>query len=189
MRDQQWLFFKATLTDPYVDELIRHMEKTYTPIDASVGFKEEAKNKSDIRVSEVRWIDVNREKTMSDMLWTYINRANRDSFDVDVRYLNEVQYTTYDGDKQAHYDWHHDVDFKNNQPYHRKLSLTLQLSNPDEYEGGDFEFDGDIDQLPPEYKEKGTILIFPSFYRHRVSPVTQGTRKALVAWFEGPHWR
>ena len=58
-----------------------------------------------------------------------------------------------------------------------------------DYEGGNFEFDGDIDQLPPEHKEKGTVIVFPSFYRHRVTPVTKGTRKVLVAWFEGPHWR
>lgn len=188
MREQQWLFFRAHLTTDYVDELCKHIERTYESQDASVGFNKEAK-KTDYRESEVRWLNVNREKNMTDLLWSYVDRANRDSFDVDVRYLNEVQYTTYHGTKKGHYDWHHDVDFRNSQPYHRKLSMTVQLSDPSEYEGGEFEFDGDIDPLPPEHKEKGTVLVFPSFYRHRVKPVTKGTRKSLVAWFEGPHWR
>ena len=188
MREQQWLFFRANLSTRYVDELCTHLEKSYEPQEASIGFKNEAQ-KSDYRESEIRWIDVNREKNMSELLWTYVNRANRDSFDVDVRYLHEVQYTTYYGNNNGRYDWHHDVDFRNNQPYHRKLSVTVQLSDASEDEGGDFEFDGDIDQLPPEHKEKGTVLIFPSFDVHRVKPVTKGVRKSLVAWFEGPHWR
>ena len=188
MRHEQWLFFRASLSDNWVDDFCSHIEQTYHSQDASVGFKDEAE-KTSYRESKVRWIDVNKEKSMVETLWSYVNRANRDSFDVDVRYLNEVQYTTYYGTNKGHYDWHHDVDFRNNQPYHRKLSVTVQLSDASEYEGGDFEFDGDIDQLPPEHKEKGTVLVFPSFYRHRVKPVTKGTRKSLVAWFEGPHWR
>jgi len=188
MRHEQWLFFRANLNDEWVNNFTSHIENTYTPIDASVGFEDDAKL-SDIRESEVRWVDVHREKEMTDILWSYVNRANRDSFDVDVRYVNEVQYTTYYGAKKGHYSWHHDVNWKSIAPYHRKLSVTVQLSSPDEYEGGDFEFDSDIDQLPPEHKEKGTVLVFPSFLRHRVKPITKGTRKALVAWFEGPHWR
>ena len=188
MTNQQWLFFRSVLPHNWVDEFCAHVENTYKAKDAQVGYGDDAE-KTDYRESEVRWVDAQKEQQMSQMLWTYIDRANRDAFDVDVRYLNQVQYTTYYGHNKGYYHWHHDVDFKTSQAFHRKLSITVQLSDPDEYEGGDFEFDGDIDQLPPEHKEKGTVLVFPSFYRHRVKPVTKGTRKSLVAWFEGPHWR
>ena len=188
MTNQQWLFFRSVLPHSWIDEFCTHVEKTYEAKDAKVGYDDEAE-KTSYRESEVRWVDTQAEAQMSQMLWTYIDRANRDAFDVDVRYLNQVQYTTYYGDKKGHYHWHHDVDWKNTQAFHRKLSVTVQLSSPDEYEGGEFEFDGDIDQLPPEHKEKGTVLVFPSFYRHRVKPITKGVRKSLVAWFEGPHWR
>ena len=83
----------------------------------------------------------------------------------------------------------HDVDFKNSQPYHRKLSLTLQLSDPKDYTGGEFEFESEIEPLPPQHTKKGTVLVFPSFYKHQVKPVTSGTRHSLVTWVEGPHWR
>ena len=69
------------------------------------------------------------------------------------------------------------------------MSVTIQLSDPKDYEGGEFEFESGIDQLPPEHTEKGTVLIFPSFYKHQVRPITKGTRHALVSWIEGPHWR
>ena len=46
-----------------------------------------------------------------------------------------------------------------------------------------------FNKLPEEYSEKGTVLIFPSFYKHQVQPVTSGTRHSLVTWVEGPHWR
>lgn len=188
MTNQQWLFFRSVLPHSWIDEFCNHVEKTYSAQDAMVGYDDEAE-KTSYRESEVRWVDTQAEAQMSQMLWTYIDRANRDAFDIDVRYLNQVQYTTYYGDKKGHYHWHHDVDWRSTQPFHRKLSVTVQLSDPNEYEGGDFEFDGDIDQLPPEHKEKGTVLVFPSFYRHRVKPITKGIRKSLVAWFEGPHWR
>ena len=51
------------------------------------------------------------------------------------------------------------------------------------------QFESGIDELPEEVEEKGTVLIFPSFYKHQVNPVTSGTRHSLVTWVEGPHWR
>ena len=75
---------------------------------------------------------------------------------------------------------------------HRKLSMTIQLSDPDDYEGGDFVFNvNQIGQSPDreQLRKKGTVLVFPSFIMHGVKPVTKGTRKSLVSWIEGPTWR
>jgi PKHD-type hydroxylase len=72
----------------------------------------------------------------------------------------------------------------------RKLSLIIQLTDPSEYEGGDFQFDSDIPQPDPaEIKQRGTVIVFPSFLRHRVTPVTSGVRRSLVSWVEGPKFR
>ena len=86
----------------------------------------------------------------------------------------------------------------------RKLSCTIQLSDPDEYEGGHFqwldattEFDrmqdsstinmtNAIQTVPFSMKQKGTIILFPSFLHHQVTPVLRGQRKSLVTWFIGP---
>ena len=56
-----------------------------------------------------------------------------------------------------------------------------------EYEGGDFEFD-EV-KTTADFRSKGTVLVFPSYLRHRVLPVTSGIRRSLVAWFVGPRWK
>jgi PKHD-type hydroxylase len=63
------------------------------------------------------------------------------------------------------------------------------LSDPSDYEGGRFEFDNTLPQLPDEAFKKGSVIVFPSFHKHRVTPVTSGIRHSLVTWVEGPHWR
>ena len=188
MRHEQWLYFKGTLDSQWCDDFVKYCTDSYEPVESTIGFNKQSA-KSDYRECDIRWLDSSREKELTTMLWSYVDRANRDSFDVDVRYINELQFTTYKGKNEGRYGWHHDVDFKNPLPHHRKLSLTLQLSDPSEYEGGEFEFENGIDKLPDDVKEKGTVLIFPSFYKHQVKPVTSGTRHSLVTWVEGPHWR
>ena len=81
---------------------------------------------------------------------------------------------------------HHDVQWNGQSAFDRKLSVTVQLSDGDEYEGGDVEFD-EV-KTNADFRSKGTVLIFPSYLRHRIHPITSGTRRALVAWFFGPSW-
>ena len=188
MRHEQWLYFKSAIDSDWCDKFVKHATESYEPQPATIGFKNDL-TKSDYRECDIRWLEPNIETELVDTLWRYVDRANRDSFDVDVRYINELQFTTYKGKNEGRYGWHHDVDFKNPLPHHRKLSVTIQLSDPKDYEGGEFEFEKGIDELPIEVKEKGTVLIFPSFYQHQVTPVTSGTRHSLVTWVEGPHWR
>lgn len=100
----------------------------------------------------------------------------------------EVQYTEYHASEGGKYDWHHDVDWNSTANTDRKLSLTIQLSHPSEYDGGDFEF-SEVTALPDYAKEQGTVMVFPSYLAHRVTPLTRGIRRSLVAWFSGPTWR
>ena len=62
----------------------------------------------------------------------------------------------------------------------------MQLSDPTDYEGGDFIF-SEV-ETPANSKQKGTVLIFPSYLSHKVLPITSGVRRSLEAWFEGPRW-
>lgn len=95
-----------------------------------------------------------------------------------------LQYTVYNAG--GYYRWHMDMGPQTVAP--RKLSLTVQLSEPESYEGGDFEIRmGEKDLALP--KGIGTVLAFPSFMLHRVTPITRGTRRSLVAWAHGPQFR
>ena len=121
------------------------------------------------------------------------------------------QYTTYEYRPDApvtgdFYTWHLDA---SDRPQSeggriRKLSSTVQLSDPEDYEGGDFdyiEYHGIFDRLdiydtvidigkfkksiPFSAKAKGSLIVFPSDTYHQVTPVTRGVRKSLVSWFHG----
>jgi PKHD-type hydroxylase len=73
-------------------------------------------------------------------------------------------------------------------PY-RKLSFSIQLSNPNDYEGSELQINtgGPIYNTVP--KEQGTLVAFPSFIMHKVTPLTRGKRYSLVAWIHGPNWK
>ena len=68
----------------------------------------------------------------------------------------------------------------------RKLSITIILSDSIEYDGGEFVFEKGGDEV---FKNQGTVIVFPSFIRHRVNPVTKGIRYSLVNWFTGPAFK
>lgn len=77
----------------------------------------------------------------------------------------------------------------------RKLSVTVNLSHPDEYEGGNLRFDcgphtrGDRFVECEEIRPRGSIVVFPSHIYHQVTPVESGTRRSLVMWSLGPPFR
>lgn len=112
-------------------------------------------------------------------------QVNNERFWFDILGFHQnLQLTNYSvGD---HFNWHQD--FGRGEISDRKISLTVQLSDPDEYEGGDLEFmiNHKVVQVP---REKGTIIIFPSYILHRVTPITRGTRKSIVGWVAGPPFR
>lgn len=94
-----------------------------------------------------------------------------------------LQVATYTNG--GHYGWHLDIGKAGMST--RKLSVSVQLTDAHEYQGGDLEFFCLEDPNVP--KSIGSMIIFPSFLPHRVAPVTSGTRKSLVAWIHGPSFR
>ena len=71
----------------------------------------------------------------------------------------------------------------------RKLSISIQLTNPDEYEGGELKIYDGSEEGTVASKEQGTLIIFPSYVLHEVSPVTKGERNSLVTWITGKNFK
>jgi len=169
---------------------IYQLSKTIESQDAQIGNHTDTSGSNvnlnnSYRSSRIKWLTP--YKWVGEELYSrYILPANRDVFGVNVTPYCTVQYTEYHASERGKYDWHMDVFWGESKPFDRKLSLTLQLSDPHEYEGGDFEFENA--PLPENAKTKGSVIVFPSYLMHRVTPVTKGVRKTLVAWFEGPRW-
>lgn len=143
---------------------------------------------SDHRKSKIRWI--HGEHALQSILLRYINEANAVAFNVNIQQeMCEMQFTEYHAEYNGKYDWHHDINWENNKNFDRKLSMVVQLSDPNTYEGGMFEFSEVQNPKYEDFKQQGSILIFPSYLLHRVTEVTKGVRYSLVSWVRGPRWR
>lgn len=98
----------------------------------------------------------------------------------------QLELLRYDSDTKDRFKWHVDDLPDRDLRTDRKLSMSIQLSDPSDYDGCDLEISG-IDNL--DIRDQGSVLIFPSYMKHRVTKCTRGTRHVLVAWLYGPEWR
>lgn len=163
---------------------------------------------SDKRNSQNAWIPTTH--WVSGFIWHYVERANRENFLYDLRCIDgeTMQFTKYS--EGQFYGWHNDISFinqykpvsVNNNLDHlmqdfinenielvRKLSFVVQLSDPNDYEGGNLQL---LDESGRSYfapRTKGTVILFDSRTQHRVLKVTKGIRKSLVGWVVGPRWK
>lgn len=126
-----------------------------------------------------------RHRWVYDRVTEMAGEFNRRFFGAEINGIGSVQLARYDEADQGFYDWH--TDFGELAPT-RKISITVQLSGPDDYEGGEMELALSSDPMTAD-KTRGAAVAFPSFVLHRVRPVTRGTRWSLVAWITGPCWR
>ncbi len=124
---------------------------------------------------------------INEFIEKYIVMANSECFGFDLNGFREFQIAEYR--EGGHYDEHFDMRMDNRASV-RKLGITVQLSDPKEYSGGEFMFSEDIGTPSQDIiKQKGTVILFPSFLYHRVMPVSRGKRYSLVGWYEGSNWK
>ena len=164
----------------------------------------------DKRNSQNTWITT--DDWIGGFVWNFVMKANRDNFLYNITNIDgeNIQFTKY-GEGQF-YGWHNDAglsthykpvassnrgdkdaisqDFVNeNCELIRKLSVVIQLSDPDDYEGGNLQL---LDESGKSYivpRKRGTVVVFDSRTQHRVLKVKKGIRKSLVAWAVGPRWK
>lgn len=149
-------------------------------------------NDTNARSGRLKWIPQEQEWLwVYEKIYNWILSANNELYNFNLSFiLEQIQYCEYPSTTGGHYDWHLDIGHQNHSL--RKLSVIIQLSDSKEYEGGEVElFTGgeyQSDKTVME-KEKGSILVFPSYILHRVKPVTKGIRKSLVLWVGGNQFR
>ena len=182
-----WEVWPSALTEAECDAIVRRAD-LYVDQSATVGFDDSSRDDASYRSSIIRWLDPHREQDIVQRLMQFVGASNRTNFGVDIVAPYDLQFTEYHASQDGKYDWHHDVWLESPRPYDRKLSVVLQLSDPGDYAGGAFEFYG-VQQPGATFAPRGSLLIFPSFLQHRVLSVTQGVRRSLVTWVEGPRWR
>lgn len=122
-----------------------------------------------------------------------IESINNSVYGFDLYGYKDYQYTEYYGDEKGKYGVHMDLIMTEAKPAElldtRKLSLSLLLSDQEkDFTGGDFLiYEGGS---PTKINApKGSMIFFPSFMLHEVTPVLSGVRKSIVVWVEGPKFR
>tara|TARA_B100002019_G_scaffold41239_1_gene34524 strand:- start:41 stop:619 length:579 start_codon:yes stop_codon:yes gene_type:complete len=141
------------------------------------------------RNSKNSWIHT--DNWISGMMKHFVEVANNNVYNYDInQWADKIQYTVYD-EKNSHYGWHTDSSKSSfHENYVRKLSISLLLSDSDDYEGGQLQIMLPSNTKMVSFKPPiGTAIIFPSTYRHRVRPVKSGKRVSLVGWYGGPDFR
>ena len=142
-----------------------------------------------IRRSLLSWLD-----NTPDSEWVFkklahiVSILNAECFRFDLSGFGEpIQLTNYDESENGMYGWH--VDFGGKNSPSRKLSIVLQLSDAVDYEGGILELQPSCKDILQMSKQRGRIVVFPSWTLHQVTPVTKGVRQSLVAWISGAPFR
>lgn len=137
------------------------------------------------RKSKTAWLD--RNDLFARTVWSYVLEINKlECFEFNLSGYEKLQITRYE--KGEHYDWHTDNYWKlDDHGTQRKLSAIVQLSKPEDYQGGKLEFFNGIH--PPEeiplFEKQGSIIVFPAGEWHRITEVTEGVRHSLVFWGTG----
>jgi PKHD-type hydroxylase len=179
-----WVALENIFTGQELDEIViqgNRVKKTSGTVSGSI---------SDYRVCDIAWLK--SDEVESDFDWVYatltdaIKKVNNEHFQFDLTHLTALQFTVYDGKNNSNYQKHMDLgrSFPN-----RKLSFSIQLSNDNEYTGGDLRFHYIKTQPEIAPRTRGKIIFFPTWMVHDVTPVTQGIRYSLVGWVNGPNFK
>ena len=197
-----WYFNKA-FSKAECNKIIKHAlsKKNKTATTLGLNKKKLSKKKRDdlkkSRDSNIVWL---RDKWLINRIRPYMNIANSNSgWNFEIDSFEHIQFTIYK--KGQYYNYHKDslpgpYDRSDNIHLHgkiRKLSMSICLSDPSDYKGGDFKMLINDEVNPTklkqtsvkELKPMGSIIVFPSHEWHCVTPVTKGTRYSLVVWFLG----
>ena len=196
-------FWKNVIPGRLCDDIIQYglRNKKEKAIIGDQGGRDLLKNS--LNVKEIKQLKKKRDSTVVWMndnwiykeIHPYVRRANSlAGWNFQWQRSETCQFTIYT--KGQYYGWHQDSwqgAYKTPgimQGKSRKLSMTVSLSDQKEYAGGNLEFDfRALPQNKPQackgINSKGSLVVFPSFVWHRVTPVTRGTRYSLVSWHTG----
>lgn len=196
-----WYFSK--LSEDIIDIFLRDFEKEIETSQGLVGNGSEVGIIDEkIRKNKIGWVsDTN---WFSSLIYSYALKANRENFLYDISQFegNTLQYTYYDNSN--FYKWHTDSNLaslylptgnkeidtlKTSSEFVRKLTVSVQLSDPSEYEGGELQIMDYGSKVYTVPKERGTVAVFDSRAMHRVRSIKSGERKSLVGWLVGPRWK
>jgi PKHD-type hydroxylase len=185
---QNFYWFKQGFTKEELDKIYNDVAQLPFEKATIIGENDTEAIKA-IRSSSIKWIPKDQNwQWLYNKLMNMALEANNSLWHFDLISVDEkIQYTEYYDNAEGHYTWHQDIG--GGSASKRKVSITVQLSDPEEYEGGDLEMWQGGEAVVKSERGAGVVFIFPSYMMHRVTKVTKGTRRSFVLWVGGQHYR
>jgi len=182
---QNYYWYKTGFSKEELDKIYNDLENIDFQEATLLGETDDLKK---VRSSRIKWIPKNEHwKWLYEKLMDMAVQANNSLWNFDLISAPEnIQYTEYLEEDEGHYTWHQDIG--PGDASLRKVSLTVQLSSPEEYEGGELEMWKGGTSVTTAEKGAGVVFIFPSYMMHRVNKVTKGKRRSFVLWVGGKHF-
>ena len=193
--NEYWYYLSEKISHKDCQRLINLNKDNWVEATAGGHRKEKGgskrKTSSNVRKSEVAFVD---DQWVYDLIWPFMTDANENAgWKYNIVAAESCQIARYT--KGGFYTWHKDgigahngaFNLPDNKFLHgnvRKLSMTILLNG--DYEGGHFQMHGDGNEIDTPVSGEGSVIVFPSFIEHQVTPVTKGIRYSLVTWFVGP---
>ena len=173
---ENWMFAENYFTNDECKKIIKYGNSLKKENAETTDEKYNKEN--NIRKGKVAWINYNENSAwIFDKLSHAIKILNEKCFKFDIYGIESLQFAEYNAPND-HFKEH--IDRHIGTPV-LKLSLSIQLSDPQDYEGGELELIF-VDEAIKMPKAQGTLIAFPSYTLHKVTPITKGKRYSVVAW-------
>jgi PKHD-type hydroxylase len=191
-----YIFPRVVQTD-VCEQIITDCKQNILKKAVILSFDKKFRDDPEIRKTSVDFI-TDKDNKINELAWHFLREANKIQFNYDLKFFQPIQFAEYKNG--GFYGWHQDASGIDPNNERRKLSLTLVLSNPDTFEGGELQFYngdrpmrnvGDVtaEQIKKDIHTQGTVIVFDSMDWHRVTPVTEGVRHSVVCWCVGPNFK
>ncbi len=190
-----YIFPRAVKPD-ICDQIIQDCKQNILERALVVNPGQSSRDDPSVRKTSIHFIK-DKDNKVNGLAWHFLREANKLQFNYDLTHFQAIQFAEYkDG---GFYGWHQDASGIEPNNETRKLSLSLILSDPNTFEGGELQFYnggkqledmGDVtgEQIKKDIQAQGTVVVFDSRDWHRVQPVTKGVRYSIVCWTVGPNF-
>jgi len=191
-----YVFPRAVKPD-VCEQIVKDCKQNILGKASVLDFDKKGRDDPEVRKTLVHFIK-DKDNKVNELAWHFLREANKIQFNYDLDYFQAIQFAEYKNG--GFYGWHQDDSGIEKSNEIRKLSLSLILSNPDNFEGGELQFyNGDrpmedtedvtAEQVTNDIKAQGSVIVFDSRDFHRVTPVVEGTRHSIVCWCCGPNFK
>ena len=189
--------FPRAVKPDVCDQIVSDCKQNILKQASVLDYEKKGRDDPSIRKTSIHFI-VDEKNKINELAWHFLREANKIQFNYDLTYFQPIQFAEYkDG---GFYGWHQDQGNIDKTGEVRKLSLTLVLSDPNTFEGGELQFYsggrpmedmGEItgEKVQQDIQAQGTVIVFDSRDYHRVTPVVKGVRHSVVCWTVGPNFK